>query len=82
MTLVCVVLGWVGYQLNWIRQRRQATIYPMGVGGVQAPGALWIFGEEGVSELHVGPAYYERTRALFPEAKIHSFAPEESGEVN
>src|ERR1700739_4452242 len=44
-------LGWVGYSLNWIRERHEA-IEHIGVNKfVRAPMGLWIFGEDGLREV-------------------------------
>ena len=55
VTVVDAVLGWVIYELNWIRQRHALladfprwSAYPVG-GKPSAPGLLWLFGEHGRS---------------------------------
>ena len=79
--LVSIPLAWVGYSLNWIRQRRAAVQnpelklvipthnYP------DAPGGLWLFGEQGQHAFIRCPDYWtneqvNRIRRLFPETRI------------
>ena len=62
VTVLCVPLCWLGYQLNWIRQRREAlaTSWVIDFGGsasVPAPRLLWMFGERGRKNLVVMPAH-------------------------
>lgn len=63
VTIIAAPLAWVGYSLNWIRERRDfrdrhiALEFPTVFRGSslfdqeeyhpQAPGSLWIFGEHG-----------------------------------
>jgi hypothetical protein len=70
------VLAWVGYALNWIRQRHE-VLQLQGVRAgaappaVDAPGGLWLFGEPGVARLHeplVLDVGCPDPRRLFPEA--------------
>ena len=79
VTLAAVLLGWVGYSLNWIRERRamldQIGPDPFGV-TVKAPAGLWIFGEVGTDSIEeeTTPEMVDverrRLGRLFPEAKI------------
>jgi hypothetical protein len=81
---VCIALGWVMWNLNWIRARREMAeaeqgrpfwTWPAPKG--KAPSTLWIFGETGWQNLTI---YYEteeeaalnrdRAKALFPEAAV------------
>lgn len=65
--LVTVLCAWLGYQLNWIRQRREARSWLEHHSGVivedgsyvgmqpfPAPWNLRIFGEQGVAILSTG----------------------------
>ncbi|HEX3656452.1 MAG TPA: hypothetical protein VHV55_11620 [Pirellulales bacterium] len=69
------VLAWVGYALNWIRQRHevlQAQGLRAGAAppAIDAPGGLWIFGELGVVRLHdpiTSEFGFADPRRLFPE---------------
>ena len=90
VTLLAIPLGWLGYSVHWIRQRHAAlaasgpaagwTTQNMGWEGFplsperQAPGLLWLFGELGVSRIHIshGPSDKEvaHLKSLFPEAAI------------
>lgn len=85
VTLACVVLAWVGYSLNWIRERRAilrtnamdvsdwiGILIPNGrpVERPRAPGGLWLFGEKGVTEIQSGASSVEHVRRLFPEAVV------------
>jgi hypothetical protein len=78
LTVFCI---WLGYSLNWIKQRRELISYPYpandtaGPGAIQpsAPGLLWILGERGVAVLLINAEDKEsesRARRLFPEALI------------
>jgi hypothetical protein len=67
VTLVCVLLSWVGYSLNWIKQRREVLSrclvaqewLELGLDGRlhhasrSAPSFLWLFGELGYSRLTI-----------------------------
>src|SRR4051812_44517476 len=69
MLLASIPLAWVGYSLNWVRQR-QAIIGTARIPGsmdlgflrlptdwpdaVPAPNGLWLFGEYGVEYLRPG----------------------------
>ncbi len=83
-TIFCLILGWVTWNLNWIRQRRDMAdpepgrpLWGWPAPRGQAPSTLWLFGETGWQNLQL---YYEteeeaalyRTRAkeLFPEANV------------
>jgi hypothetical protein len=78
LTVLCI---WLGYSLNWIKQRRELIGYPYpsidtaGPGAIQpsAPGLLWILGERGVAVLLISTEdkeFESRARRLFPEAVI------------
>ena len=77
MTLLAI---WLGYSMNWIRQRRQliesgvVTPYiPSNGAHTVTPGWLGILGERGYTHLMIdvphGNAEFHRIQALFPEAK-------------
>src|SRR4051812_21088207 len=84
--VVSIPLAWVGYQLNWIRERRSALSYtdqtkaipdPFAL-PVPAPGWLWLFGEQGREIIgcreHTTMTAAELQR-LFPESEIQYFSP-------
>jgi hypothetical protein len=75
--LVTVFCVWLGYQLNWIRQRRDAIrsdiILSIGTDETRPPGLLWIFGEQGhsqISSFRTDEVEINRLEELFPEAQI------------
>jgi hypothetical protein len=80
MTLACVVLAWVGYSLNWIRQRQQARgSHPfmywhewVDPNIPLAPDGLWLFGEKSVFQIESNEDDTEVIRKLFPEAEVLS----------
>src|SRR6185312_8763737 len=78
--VVSLPLAWVGYSLNWIRQRHEVldrdeakfvTRYDhVRSTSVLAPGGLWLFGETGVVMIQYAEASPELMRSsatLFPE---------------
>lgn len=76
--MVTVVGCWLGYHLNWIRERHaylgnSAAVHSRG-SAAAAPLSLRLLGEDGVSSVTVAgwapnrnPAY---ARSLFPEADV------------
>lgn len=73
---VTVVALFVGYRVNWIRQRR-AALEPLGTAidakDRKAPGFLWLFGEQGHDRLFINDddANHKRlVQQLFPEAEV------------
>ena len=80
---LCAILSWVGYQLNWIRQRHEArgrVFIPDGAWqpAVQPPPSLRIFGERGAAEvllLRDDDAGNQRLLRLFPEAGVNWLEP-------
>jgi hypothetical protein len=73
VTLAGVVAWWVSSQFNWIRERRDFVannpIVLVRDGSTRAPGLLWLFGEEGNSEVLiqvVNPLLYEQARLAWP----------------
>jgi hypothetical protein len=83
--VVSIPLAWVGYSLDWIKQRHEAIashlVYQPYMFSLKylyqdrpmAPGWLWIFGEEGYDDLwsDASPNDINRAARLFPEATIH-----------
>jgi len=81
IALISIPMGWVTYQLNWIRQRRELEEryeqphheYP----GYfwpppEAPWPLGFFGDWGRTHLENFPAsQMKRARELFPEALLY-----------
>src|SRR5687768_10104024 len=82
VTVVAVPLGWVGYQLNWIRQRRElfrtvliteAPFIADYHSRPDAPVGLQMFGERGYHGLWIrseDPDLLRRVQDAFPEADI------------
>jgi hypothetical protein len=79
VTLVGVVAGWVAYQLNWIRQRREFSnshhigiiVWQSGL-DTKAPWSLKLFGEApAVYLLNVPDAFLQEAKVLYPEAVIN-----------
>ena len=75
--LVTVVCVWLGYQLNWIRERRKYLEEHPGVvrepspqdNVATAPNLLWLLPESGVTRLHV------QSPGFFDEADYHHDNP-------
>lgn len=89
VTALAIPMAWVGYQLNWIRQRQSQSekwfaedmIRTFGhVGGrhdPEAPGWLPLFGERGIAEISFytdGDLKRKDIERLFPEAEINEFS--------
>jgi len=77
VTLAAFPMAWVGYQLNWIRQRHQyiqrsdVWVLPVDPNPFDMPEAPWslrLSGEQAFVCLAVPEADVERAKALFPEA--------------
>jgi hypothetical protein len=81
--VVSIPLAWVGYSLNWIRQRREwrkenpHSCYegsaPSGYNSpppIAAPNGLSLFGEKGVQYVWCEHRDAELAKRLFPEAEI------------
>jgi hypothetical protein len=81
--VVSIPLAWVGYSLNWIRERHKvldgglvwdASFFSFNERPT-APAGLWLFGERGRTVISCPPIdgsheYRERARQLFPEAEL------------
>jgi len=84
VTALAVSDAWVAYNLNWIRQRHDALSRASHLAGpTRATGLLWLFGEQGYTEIDVvfttkdtaaEGALLESKRIadLFPEAEAIS----------
>jgi hypothetical protein len=77
VTLVCVVCGYLGWALNWKRQRNVVLMQlPLAeIGDISdAPLLLRLFGVDGVKYVLVSKSVLkqdlDRMRALFPEAEV------------
>lgn len=77
VAVLAVPCAWVGWQLDWIRQRRAIVTWDYNGSPLpyqklcRAPGFLWLFGESGISELACdSDEEAERLRCLFPEADV------------
>jgi len=86
MAILMLPMAWVGYSLNWIRQRQR---FPnrefldsiaqdrediVGIRRPVAPSWLWLFGEAGVDRIGImrpdSSLDIDYVRHLFPEATI------------
>jgi hypothetical protein len=73
---VTIVAIFVGYHVNWIRQRRialEALGISINAKDRKAPGLLWLFGEPGHDLLFINdndPEHKRRVERLFPEAEV------------
>ncbi len=85
VTFAGCLMGWAAYQLNWIRERREALShnwhtsprYGLGFtfsGNVDAPLTLRVFGEVGAKRIYLpddtADEEIERIRRLFPECRV------------
>ena len=86
--MVTVGRVWLGYHLNWIRQRRtfldsshlseHHLMMPNPIEtSVPPPGLLWLFGESGIAYFYVDKLTSSRDiseyRRVFPEARFEQF---------
>jgi hypothetical protein len=81
-----VISLWVGYNLNWIRERRFA-LKQSDIGRVAdsrrqvlnlAPWSLRLFGEEGAQDWLFVPEHdAARMRSLFPESTVYVWGPDQ-----
>ncbi|HEX3655858.1 MAG TPA: hypothetical protein VHV55_08635 [Pirellulales bacterium] len=82
IAIAAVPLAWVGYSLEWIRERRlmapRHSDKPPGspnpdAAPIMPPGLLWVFGEQGFYALRwdpSSPGSLDDLRRAFPESKI------------
>lgn len=76
VTIIAIFVGFVGYHVNWVRQRRislEALGISINAKDRQAPGLLWLFGEPGRDLLFINdddPGHKRRVEELFPEADV------------
>ena len=90
VTVACV---WLGWNMNWIRQRREVLKkieeYSFASPSDAAPSLLWLFGEHGYERLPIRTsgkaitlqeqAELDRILRLFPEATILRMWEDEDG---
>ena len=78
--LLTVLCAWVGYEVNWIRQRREQfaskqVAEHVDSFDIRAPGLLWLFGETGhrflIVKQGVSPSEREELKSLFSEAQLN-----------
>jgi hypothetical protein len=79
VALIGIPMGWVAYQLNWIRQRHEFIrthdlpfYYKGPFTEVRAPWPLRLFGERGEMGMTVPESQMTRANELFPEAQLNS----------
>jgi hypothetical protein len=78
ITLIGVIIGWVVYQLNWIRQRHifydrfNAPHFFTGYTIEECPWSLRLFGEKPQFSLWVPQDRIDEAKRLFPEAYVSS----------
>ena len=79
LTIAALGLGWVGYHIQWIRQRHLLLGRFLGEGDLEmpmelAPGGLAWFGEGGLEVVSLPPdasdADVQEVRRAFPEAEV------------
>ena len=82
ITLISIPLGWVAYQLNWIRQRRAFVEEFQSYNGLpfirvdprypppECPWSISLFGESPRDDIRVPKQYADEARRLFPEALV------------
>ena len=77
VVVISIPLAWVGYSLNWIRQRHEVLnyrgVWQMGNREPAAPMCLWVLGENGVGCLTLpknSPLSEEEVKRLFPETIV------------
>ncbi len=75
VAVVAVPCAWVSYSLKWIEERRalitsgSVSVNPFAQ-PIDAPSYLWLFGEQGVSQMGGTRDMTEKARRLFPEAEV------------
>ena len=80
LLILVTVSSWLGYHLNWIRQRHAflaayrdlptRSVHLVQPGTCGAPGQLPLFGESGVKYIQLAKRHEAAVRRLFPEAEI------------
>jgi len=77
--IVTLFAVWLGWSLNWNRQRREflrdRDAFRVGE-SVRAPGLLWIFGEDGAENIWLvarKSSASDEARRLFPEATVSNY---------
>src|SRR5579871_1330774 len=85
VAIITLPVGWVAYQLDWIRQRHAfLNRPPMPVYSAMyepAPWSLRLLGERGIHEVSVTDATAEHARELFPEADLWVKDPNAEGGI-
>jgi hypothetical protein len=82
VTIACLPMIWMAYQLKWIHERRQFwenygfLFGAVTVDGEQTPWSLRIFGDYAYPWNHRPPSDIERAKALFPEMVSHWGRPD------
>ena len=78
ITLIGIFLGWITYQINWIRQRHEFLSRPNVVviddalweeHPIEAPWQLRPFRETHIAQIEVPKELTDEARHLFPEAR-------------
>jgi hypothetical protein len=81
VAVAAVLVGWVAYQLNWIRQRHEFvnrfdnnTFYDIAhelpYDPPQCPWSIRLFGEQPREYIGVPKEFADRAKKLFPEATV------------
>src|SRR5262249_49814925 len=75
VAIICALpLGWIAYQLNWIRQRheflRAGDVIYIDTYPTSAPWQVSIFGEKSPGSLRVPSSDVHGAHRLFPESTI------------
>lgn len=87
VTFASALMGWVGYSLNWIRQRHAVlederfAIVDHFDDPRAAPSLLWLFGEDGMTYLICDKCNREDRlvlQRLFPESEIRDHSDDEN----
>ncbi len=60
---------WIGYELNWIRERHALLSRYGGIHFGHVPGLLWIFGEQPVGNIQLNLLDEQEGRDLTPAEK-------------
>ena len=88
MTLLGLAFAWIGMSVKWIRDREAFLtlkgqhyfrgISQNGIGAVDPPAGLWLFGELGIQDIEIlttadratADEIVQEGRRLFPEATV------------